>query len=59
MVQQKINKRIVLAGGPGTGKTSVLNELVKLEFHCFQEAFREIFSDYKKKDQILNQNPIK
>jgi predicted ATPase len=49
MIQQKINKRIVLAGGPSTGKTSVLNELVKLEYHCFQEAAREIFSDYKQR----------
>ena len=59
MVQQKINKRIVLAGGPGTGKTSVLNELVKLEFHCFQEAFREIFSDYKKKGSDFKSEPDK
>ena len=59
MIQQKINKRIVLAGGPSTGKTSVLNELVKLKYHCFHEAAREIFSDYKQKGQILNQILIK
>ena len=29
MIQEKINKRIVLAGGPSTGKTSVLNKLKK------------------------------
>ena len=49
MVQEKINKRIVLAGGPSTGKTSVLNKLIKLEYHCFQEAAREIFTEYQKR----------
>ena len=59
MVQQKINKRIVLAGGPSTGKTSVLNELVKLEYHCFQEAAREIFSDYKQRGSDFKSDPDK
>ena len=59
MVQEKINKRIVLAGGPSTGKTSVLNELIKLEFHCFQEAAREIFSDYQKRGSDFKSDPYK
>ena len=32
MLNEKNNKRIVLAGGPSTGKTSVLNEIKKLGF---------------------------
>ena len=59
MIQQKINKRIVLAGGPSTGKTSVLNELVKLEYHCFQEAAREIFSNYKQRGSDFKSDPDK
>ena len=59
MIQQKINKKIVLAGGPSTGKTSVLNELVKLEYHCFQEAAREIFSDYKQMGLDFKSDPDK
>ena len=42
-----LNKRIVLAGGPGTGKTSVINALKKERFYCFEEAAREIFNKFK------------
>ena len=59
MIQQKINKRIVLAGGPSTGKTSVLNELIKLEYDCFQEVAREIFSDYKQRGSNFKLDPYK
>ena len=38
MINEKNNKRIVLAGGPSTGKTSVINELNKLGYICFEEA---------------------
>ena len=44
--EKKINKRIVLAGGPGTGKTSVINALKKERFYCFEEAAREIFNEF-------------
>ena len=30
MLESILNRRVVLAGGPSTGKTSVLNELKKL-----------------------------
>ena len=46
MLSEKNNKRVVLAGGPSTGKTSVINELKKLGFVCFDEAARDILSDY-------------
>ena len=58
MSEKKINKRIVLAGGPGTGKTSVINELKKKEFYCFEEAAREIFDDFKLKGLDFKTNPI-
>jgi predicted ATPase len=35
-----MTKRIILAGGPGTGKSSVINVLAK-NFPCMQESFRE------------------
>ena len=53
MSDNKINKRIVLAGGPGTGKTSVINELKKEKFYCLKEAAREIFNEFKF-PQIVN-----
>tara|TARA_B100001564_G_scaffold359247_1_gene380304 strand:+ start:1240 stop:1782 length:543 start_codon:yes stop_codon:yes gene_type:complete len=59
MIQEKINKRIVLAGGPSTGKTSVIDELSKLKFKCFDEAARDILSDYKQKGLEFKSDPIK
>ena len=58
MIQGKINKRIVLAGGPSTGKTSVINALTKGGFLCFQEAAREILTDYKFHGSEFKTNPI-
>ena len=58
MLNEK-NKRIVLAGGPSTGKTSVLNELKKLGFVCYDEAARDILSDYNSKGSSFKLDPIK
>ena len=58
MIEEKINKRIVLAGGPSTGKTSVIDALRKSQFHCFQEAEREILTDYKLHGSEFKTNPI-
>ena len=55
----KINKRIVLAGGPGTGKTSVINALKKEKFYCFEEAAREIFNEFKLRGLEFKTDPIK
>ena len=35
-------KRIVITGSPGTGKTSIINELKKKSFHCFEEIIRTL-----------------
>ena len=59
MLNENNNKRIVLAGGPSTGKTSVLNELKKLGFACFDEAARDILSDYSLKGSSFKLDPIK
>jgi len=45
-----MKKRIVITGGPGTGKTLIINSLKKKGFHCFDEISREI---------ILQQNTKK
>lgn len=37
-----MQKKIVLAGGPGTGKTSVLNELKRGGYYCMPEISRDI-----------------
>jgi len=38
----EMQQKIVLIGGPGTGKTSVLNELIEREYFCFPEISREV-----------------
>ena len=37
-----MQQKIVLVGGPGTGKTSVLNELIRRKFYCKQEISRAV-----------------
>ena len=59
MLNERNNKRIVLAGGPSTGKTSVLNELKNLGFVCFDEAARDILSNYSLKGSSFKLDPIK
>lgn len=39
---QKNQQKIVLIGGPGTGKTSVLNALKEKGFICFDEISRDV-----------------
>ena len=59
MINEKNNKRIVLAGGPSTGKTSVINELNKLGYTCFEEAARDILSQYSSKGSSFKLDPLK
>ena len=53
--------KIVITGGPGTGKTSIVNKLESLGHHVFHESSREIIRKYKKlgHDQLFLSNPIK
>ena len=39
-----MNKRIVISGAPGTGKTSVINQLSKSGYKCHNEVSREIIA---------------
>ena len=57
--EKKTNKRIVLAGGPGTGKTSVINALRRQNYYCFEEVAREIFNEFKLKGLEFKSDPIK
>jgi predicted ATPase len=53
-------KKIVLIGGPGTGKSTVLNELIAKGYHCMPEISREIISIAQKKGiaQLFLKNPL-
>jgi len=35
-------KRIVITGGPGTGKTSIINELKERDYKCLEEISRQV-----------------
>lgn len=35
-------KKIVITGGPGTGKSSIINELLKRGYFCFEEISRQV-----------------
>lgn len=52
-------KKILLTGGPGTGKTSVLNALKKCGYCCFEEVSRKITLEAQKEgiSQLFLKNP--
>ena len=52
-------KRILLIGSPGSGKTTILSELGKRGYACFQEVSREIILEAQGRgiDQLFLTNP--
>lgn len=54
------NKRIVITGGPGTGKTVLISALEKKGFHCFHEVIRTMTLEALDQMKFDNQfvNPI-
>ncbi|MDA9357099.1 ATP-binding protein [Flavobacteriaceae bacterium] len=55
-----MSKKILITGGPGTGKTALISKLISDGFIGFEEKSREIISSYKKKgiDQLFLTNPL-
>ena len=55
-----MQQKIVLIGGPGTGKSSVLNELISRGFHCKPEISREVILEAQEKgiDQLFLTDPL-
>ena len=51
---------IVITGGPGTGKTTLINALLKRGYTCFNEVSREITLQAQKKgiNQLFLSNPL-
>lgn len=45
-------KKIVFSGGPGVGKTTILNEIKKLGYTVRNEVFTEIFSKANQEDRF-------
>lgn len=57
---QKSQNKIVLIGGPGTGKTSVINELIKRDYFCMPEISRQVTLKAQEKgiDQLFLTEPL-
>jgi len=55
-----MQKRIVITGGPGTGKTMVINELIKRNYFCKTEISRQVTSKAREKgiDQLFLEQPL-
>ena len=53
-------KKIVITGGPGTGKSTLINELIKKGYTCLEEISRQVTLDAKKEgiDQLFLTNPL-
>ena len=52
--------KIIITGGPGTGKSSLIKALEANNFKCFNEISREITLKYRKKgiEQLFLSDPI-
>ena len=53
-------KKIVITGGPGTGKSSIINELKKRQYICFDEISRQVTLEARKKgiEQLFLTEPL-
>ncbi|TGV04783.1 AAA family ATPase [Flavivirga rizhaonensis] len=53
-------KKIVITGGPGTGKSTLINELISRGYNCLEEISRQVTLDAKKEgiDQLFLTNPL-
>ena len=51
---------IVIIGGPGTGKTTIIDGLMKKGFCCYPEISREVTMEAKKQgiEQLFLENPL-
>lgn len=54
------SKKIVITGGPGTGKSTLINELIQRGHTCLEEISRQVILDAKKEgiDQLFLTKPL-
>lgn len=53
-------KKIVITGGPGTGKSTLIHNLIKRGYNCLEEISRQVTLEAKKKgiDQLFLHKPL-
>lgn len=53
-------KKIVITGGPGTGKSTVIENLIEQQFTCMPEISRKVTQDAQKSgiDQLFLKDPL-
>ena len=53
-------KKVVISGGPGTGKTSLINHLKTLGFNCYDEISRQVTLQARKEgiEQLFLTDPL-
>ncbi|MDD2986540.1 ATP-binding protein [Flavobacterium sp.] len=51
---------IVITGGPGTGKTTIIDGLIEQGYTCFSEISRDIINEARKKgiEQLFLEKPL-
>lgn len=54
------SKRIVITGGPSTGKTAIIDYLISAGYNCFEEVIRRLTLEAQKSGEIkdTHSNPI-
>lgn len=55
-----MQQKIVITGGPGTGKSTVIEELIQLQYTCMPEISRKITLDARRKgiEQLFLKKPL-
>jgi len=56
----EVHKKVVITGGPGTGKTAVINHLKSQGYFCLAEISREVILEAQQQgiDQLFLTDPI-